>query len=51
MELGLLFLAVLVCSLLTLGLLVPIHALAVPHFPWWTGLAIALPLLAWLLKD
>lgn len=51
MELGLLFIAVVVCSLLTFVLLAPIQSLAIPHFPLWTGLAIALPVLAWLLKD
>ncbi|MGQ9871140.1 hypothetical protein [Leptodesmis sp.] len=51
MELGILFISVVICILITLVLLAPIHALAAPHVPLWTGLAIALPLLAWLLKD
>lgn len=51
MELGILFAIVILCSLITLVLLAPIQALAIPHVSLWTGLAIALPLLAWLLKD
>ncbi len=51
MELGILFVAVIACSLITLLLLAPVEALATPHVPLWTGLTIALPLLAWLLKD
>lgn len=51
MELGILFVVVIFCSLITLLLLAPVHALVAPHLPLWTGLTIALPLLAWLLKD
>lgn len=51
MELGILFAVVIFCSLLTLALLLPVHALAAPHVPLWAGLTIALSLLAWLLKD
>lgn len=51
MELGILFTVVILCSLVTLVLLAPVQALAIPHLSLWTGLAIALPLLAWLLKD
>ncbi len=51
MELGILFVVIIICSLFTLVLLAPVQALAVPHIPLWTGLAIGLPLLAWLLKD
>jgi hypothetical protein len=51
MELGILFATVIICSLITLTLLLPIHALAIPHLSLWTSLAIALPLLTWLIKD
>jgi hypothetical protein len=41
----------LVCVLITDGLVFPLHLLHLPHLPLWLSAAIALTLLSWFLDD